>query len=259
MDFRARRALRPAAVAGKHAAMEPGEYARMDAVEAEMWWYRALHARLFDALAPVRGRVLDAGCGTGGFLALARLRRPDLALVGLEWDHWAARRAAAKSASPVARGSVAEMPFADASFDAVISTDVLCHEAVDPGPALAEMRRVLRPGGSLVLNMPAFMWLHSAHDVRVRNARRVSAPQLRAWLDDAGFLPRRVAYWNGLLLPLMLAQRKILARGHDSASDVAAFPPWLDASLHGVTALERALRLRLPAGGSVMALAIRQQ
>jgi hypothetical protein len=73
-------------------------------------------------------------------------------------------------------------------------------------------------------------------------------------LRDAGFVRVRAAYWNGLLLPLMILQRKLLARG-DAASDVAPFPPWLDAMLHGMTRLERGLPFALPVGGSVLAVA----
>jgi SAM-dependent methyltransferase len=65
--------------------MEAAEYARMDAVEDHMWWYRALRRRLMDALSGVRGKVLDAGCGTGGLLARLRAERPDLTLFGVEW------------------------------------------------------------------------------------------------------------------------------------------------------------------------------
>ena len=100
------------------------------------------------------------------------------------------RRAAAKSGAPVARGSVNALPFADASFDAAIAADVLCHRAVEPAPALAELRRVLRPGGRLVVNMPAYAWLLSAHDRQVHNARRCTARQLAAMLREAGFVPR---------------------------------------------------------------------
>jgi len=80
-------------------------------------------------------------------------------------------------------------------------------------------------------------------------------------LADAGFTAIEARYWNALLLPLMILQRKVLRSdaAHDS-SDVRPFPPWLDASLHGVTAAERALArlgLRYPAGGSILLVATR--
>jgi SAM-dependent methyltransferase len=138
-----------------------------------------------------------------------------------------------------------------------VAADVLCHEAVDPDAAVMELHRVLRPGGLLVVNMPAYGWLASAHDRRVHNARRHTAGQLAFLLRAAGFQAVRVRYWNTLLLPLMVIQRKILARG-DAASDVADFSPWLDATLHGMTELERRLGIPLPAGGSVLAVAERR-
>lgn len=225
----------------------------MDAAEERMWWYRALHARLADLLRNVTGRVLDAGCGTGGLLAsLAAL--PGITRFGLEYHAPAAVRAAAKSGAAVACGSIAELPFASASFDAAVSADVLCHAGVDPPAALAELARVLRPGGLLVLNMPAYAWLMSAHDSRVHNSRRVTASELRAWLRAAGYREVRAGYWNTLLLPLMVVQRKLLARGQ-AQSDVAAFPPWVDATFLAVTEIERRWHLDLPAGGSVLAVA----
>lgn len=236
--------------------MEPAEYTLMDEAEGRMWWYRALHQRLLDALTPVRGQILDAGCGTGGLLAVVKEQRPDLTRFGLEWDRTAASRARAKSGALVARGSVNTLPFAAAAFDAVVSADVLCHAAVDPGATLAELRRVLKPGGRLVLNLPSYQWLMSAHDRHVHNARRFTAHGAATLLREAGFGGIQTGYWNGLLLPLMIAQRKVMARG-DSVSDVAPFPPWLDATLLSITKIERRLPVSLPFGGSVLAIAER--
>jgi SAM-dependent methyltransferase len=232
----------------------------MDAVEDGMWWYRALHTRVLEALGRPRGRVLDAGCGTGGFLARLKATWPEAEATGLEYNPGAAARAQDKSAVSVANGSVLAMPFADASFQAVTSMDVLCHAAVEPATALAEMRRVLVPGGRLVLNLPAFQWLLSAHDHRVHNVRRFTASEAARMLTDAGFSAVTARYWNGLLLPLMVLQRKVMASTPEGRSDVTAFPPWQDRLLFSLTEVERQLarlRLSVPAGGSVLAIATR--
>jgi SAM-dependent methyltransferase len=234
--------------------MEPAEYALMDAAEDRMWWYRALHARLLGALKPTTGSILDAGCGTGGFLATVKTRRPDLRAIGIEYAGQAASRARAKAQTPVARGSVNALPFADNSFDAAVSADVLCHGAVDPAQALRELRRTLKPGGRLIVNMPAYMWMLSAHDRQVHNVLRQTAGESEAMLRRAGFGRIRARYWNSLLLPLMIVQRKVLATG-ETSSDVSPFPPWLDAILHATTDIERRLPFALPFGGSVLAIA----
>jgi len=231
--------------------MEPTEYSLMDAVESRMWWYRALHARLRGALEGCAGPILDAGCGTGGLLA-----QLGAGYFGLEYEPAAALRAAEKSGAMVAGGSVNMLPFRDGVFGGVVSADVLCHAGVAPAVALDEFFRVLRPGGRLVLNMPAYQWMLSAHDRRVHNVLRVTAGGLRRMLVEAGFSLVRVRYWNALLFPLMLAQRLLISRG-TASSDVAAFPPWQDALFYGITDLERRLSLAWPAGGSVLAIAER--
>lgn len=248
--------------AGQNPFMDAAEYDLMDAVEDRMWWYRAMHGHALRALAglPTAARILDAGCGTGGFLAKLRTAHPSAELFGLEYAEGAAFRAAAKAGAHVAAGTINALPFPDAQFDAVVSLDVLCHDAVQEQAALAEFRRVLRPGGLLVLNLPAHEWLRSAHDLRVHTARRYDRARAAMVLAEAGFAEAMPRHWNSLLLPLMVLQRKVLKRDEGDSSDVAPFPPWLDASLYSVCRLEAALLsagLRFPAGGSVLATATR--
>jgi hypothetical protein len=119
---------------------------------------------------------------------------------------------------------------------------------------------VLRPGATLVLNLPAYEWLRSAHDVRVHNARRFTRDGAARLLEAAGFTGITGRYWNTLLLPLMVLQRKVLSRRPDAPSDVTEFPPWIDATLHAVSQAERRiarLGMPMPAGGSVLMLATR--
>lgn len=247
--------------------VEAVEYDLMDAAEEAMWWYRAMHAQALAAFrAHARGGtaqslpVLDAGCGTGGFLRRAGAALPGTAMVGLEYNAHAAQRAAQKAGVRVATGSVNAMPYHDAQFGGIFSLDVLCHAGAEPAAMLAECRRVLAPGGVLVMNLPALPWLRSAHDARVFTVRRYTRASITAQLEAAGFTDVRARYWNALLLPLMILQRKVLAARADAPSDVTQFPPWLDACLYAATRLEAGLMrlgLRFPAGGSVIVSATR--
>jgi len=228
-----------------------------------MWWYRAAHARVLDALRDrpgAAGPLLDAGCGTGGLMRVLRAEMPEREAVGLDYLADAARRAAAKSGRAVTAGDANCLPFRDGSFGAAVSIDVICHAGVTPARALAELHRVLRPGATLVLNLPAYEWLRSAHDVRVHNARRFTKSGAAELLRAAGFTAITGRYWNALLLPLMALQRKVLSRRPDAPSDVTEFPPWIDATLHAVSRAERGiarLGVPMPGGGSVLMLATR--
>jgi SAM-dependent methyltransferase len=240
--------------------MEAIEYRKMAAVEDAMWWYRALRANLIALLGSAgraqRSLVLDAGCGTGGLLT--SLARAGIGAVGIELDEQAARLARDKSGCPIVVGSIAALPFADSCFDAVVSADVLCHGGVDEAASLAEMRRCLKPGGALLLNLPAYGWMLSEHDRRVANVRRYTTGALRRVLAAAGFGIVRATYWNTLLWPLMVVRRKLLPG--DGGSDVRPFPAPIDALFRWLTALETGwLRSgwRLPFGGSVLIKAVK--
>jgi SAM-dependent methyltransferase len=245
--------------------VERSEYERLAAAEEQMWWFRGLHDNLAAALAgataaPARS-VLDAGCGTGGLLLRLAQALPDATLIGIDIDAGAAAVAHHKSRRAVCVGSVAALPFADGRFDAILSADVLCHRGVDERATLADFRRCLKPGGALVLNLPAYPWLYSAHDAAVDNARRYGRVALHDLLAATGFTGIRSRYWNSFLFPLMVLRRKLWrGGGAGPRSDVALLPAAVERLFGAVTALEgRLLRAgrALPFGGSILAIAVR--
>jgi SAM-dependent methyltransferase len=182
-----------------------------------------------------------------------REARPELDLEGLDVDPGAAEIARRKSGLPVTVGTIDRMPYPSGSFSAIVSSDVLCHARVNQDSALAEFHRCLAPGGLLLLNLPAYEWLLSAHDRRVHTKRRYTARSAERVVRSAGFVKVSACYGNSLLLPLMVLHR-LIARGETAASDVRQFPAWQDALFFAAMDVDRRLRARgahLPFGGSV--------
>jgi SAM-dependent methyltransferase len=256
--------------------VDRAEYKKLREAEERMWWFRALHANLLAALrralpATAGGPVLDAGCGTGGFLAkllaaTGRANGHQTAIYGIDADEGACAAARAKTGAPcvVVAGSVNALPFADGSLAAIVSADVLCHRNVDEAAALWQFHRCLRPGGVLVLNLPAYPWLLSAHDAAVHNIRRYTRTDIAARLAGIGFAAVRTTHWNAIPFPLM-ALRRLLMRGDVPAaaapeSDVRLYPAPVEAAFRGAMAVERSvLRLgfSIPFGGSIIATAVK--
>ena len=241
--------------------MEPVEYDRMHAVEDRMWWYRAVHSNMLDALRrfppPAGTALLDAGCGTGGLLRHLAAQGNGRLQVGIDILERAAVMAREKSGSPVAVASADRLPFGDESLGTILSVDVICHRAVEPARALAEARRCLVTGGSLIINVPAYQWLASFHDRQVHNARRFERAGLKALLRAAGFARIRMTYWNSLLFPAMVLRRKVLAVRSEH-SDVEDFSGAADKVFGMIMAVERTglrLGMRYPFGGSLLAVA----
>ncbi len=241
--------------------MDPSEYQTIYTVEDRHWWYTGMRRITLALLEETYGGradldVLDAGSGTGGALGyLARFGR----VTGIDYSPLALDFCRARAHSRLAQGSVTALPFAPASFDLVTSFDVLYHRAVgDPGDALTEFRRVLRPGGRALLRLPAYDWLRGRHDAVIHTARRFTTSGLLDWLCEAGFAVERLTYANTLLFPLAAAKRLLepLLPGPPGHSDVTPNPVWFDAALSAVLGLEAAwLRRRdLPFGLSVVAL-----
>lgn len=248
--------------------MKAPEYELMRSVEDRHWWYAVLRSQVQHALAgrlPPGGRMMDAGCGTGGMLEFLKGQNCDLTVAGVDAAEEAVRHCHQRGLSTVQLGSVEALPYADADFDAVLSLDVLYHAGVVEKQALAEMGRVLRPGGLLVLNLPAFEGLRGSHDVAVSGARRYGASQVRKLLEHSSFAVEQIHYWNAWLFLPLLAWRQLsrikAERGAEGESDLRLSPRWVNSLLTGMGRLDAGLcrELRLPFGSSVFAVARKRE
>lgn len=249
--------------------MEREEYRRLFELEDHLWWFagmRAISLTLLDRFLgpPVRSssrelRILDAGCGTGGMLPhLGRYGR----VVGCDISAHALGFAQRRREGYLVRGSLLRLPFSPQSFDVVTSFDVIYHQAIpDDEQALAEMARVLRPRGTLLLRVPAHDRLRSGHDRAVHTRHRYSRKELHQKLRRAGLRPVFLTYANGLLFPVALVKRlgERLLPDTNEGSEVKPVSRSLNCLLTSVLRLEAlALRhVRLPIGLSVVAVAER--
>lgn len=244
--------------------MNPAEYETLFAVEDRHWRQAGMRALVFAALAglPRDAAILDAGCGTGGFLdaCVRSPRAPFPEALGCDRYPGALERCRRRGLRRLVRADLSALPFREGAFDAAISLDVLYHEWVrDPAQALRGLHRCLRPGGRLLLNLPAYPALFSAHDRAVLTARRFRRRETVRLLEAAGFEGIQARYWNTLLFPVIAAVRRWRRHDPGSQSDSALPPAWLNRALGGVLAAERGLgRLApLPFGLSIFAAARR--
>ena len=239
--------------------MEASEYRAMFAVEDTHFWYRALHGHvltLLEKFAPDAAEILDAGCGTGGFAA--RLTEAGKIVTALDLRDEALACCRERGLASLMQGSVNDLPFGGDSFDAVLSLDVWYHRAVDDEKAAREAARVVRPGGIVLVNLPACDWLRGQHDVVVHTARRYNKKSLRKLFTDAKLTPLYLTHWNTALFPLLAARRLASRRAAPSEkSDVAPVPEWQNAALFRLLEAERRVFLKspLPYGLSLLGVA----
>jgi SAM-dependent methyltransferase len=244
--------------------MRLSEYDLMYQIEEHLWWYRGMQAitrAILDRHYPSPGglRILDAGCGTGG--ALSYLSRYGQ-VTGVDLVPHALRLAARRAPARLACASVAALPLPPATFDLVTSLDVLVLLPPEAeAAALAEMARVLAPGGRAFVRVAANDWLRGAHDRAWHVVHRYAAGELRARLEQAGLCVEYLSYANMWLFPVAVVKR-LAERVWPpfNQSDLAISYGRLDGLLGAVLSSEARWlgRRGLPFGLSLIALARKQ-
>jgi SAM-dependent methyltransferase len=236
-------------------------YSQLAESEDRHWWYagvRSIAGALLGERLRRGGSLLDAGCGTGGYLRWARELGTFDRLAGV--DVSAEAVAAAKRLAPEAElqvGSVRELPFPDDSFDLVLLNDVIQHVHEDElDAALAELRRVLRPAGAMLVRTNGALRPRRAR----ADWRTYSAASLRDDLARAGFAVERLTHANMLLSTWPISRgrspRPPTADRHGLPLPGGGLKAHVGAAVLGLEAryLQRS-RSRLPYGHTLFAVA----
>jgi SAM-dependent methyltransferase len=200
--------------------MEPSEYHNIARLEESHWWYagmRHISRSLIRGLnLPSSAKILDAGCGVGGGLKWLKQFGET---IGIDL-HPLAIQYSAKNSHRIARASVQSIPFADNSFDLVTSFEVLYHLSVtDDQQAFNEFERVTRPGGYIVIRVPAHDWLRGAHDRQVHTRHRYEPNELRKKIRMANLRLTRLTY-VGMSFWFLAVISRLLENKDETHSDV---------------------------------------
>ena len=236
--------------------MERHEYSRISTNEESHFWYKANREFSIDLLEnhchlSGTNHILDAGCGVGGTtVALKKYGH----VTGIDIHPLAIKFSGKYTIDRLIKADVNKLPFKRDSFDLVTSFDVLYHKDVDPTKAMAEMYRVLKPGGWVLIRFPAFEFLRGGHDLVVQTGRRFTASQLAKLIRTVGFKINYLSYFNLVLFLPSLIWRNTKSK---SSSDVIKLWPPLNFLLYIMLKIESkfALNINLPFGTSVYCLA----
>ena len=240
--------------------MEPKEYEIMYRAEESHWWYRGMSAiteRMMETyFSPgALPHILDAGCGTGGgILFLSRYGT----VTGVDISSDAVRFCSERGCKKVVKGSVMALPFLSETFDLVTSFDILYFEKIDDRVALREASRVLRPGGKMIVRVPAFNWLRGTHDIKVSTRHRYTLRELAGKMAQSGFEIELINYANTILFPAAALKRLLEKwmppqRDSDITLEMGIFSKILNLCL--LVESRVITKWRFPFGLSVIALA----
>lgn len=248
--------------------MNPAEFANIANSEEHFWWYRGMREIMFRMLDPLAReqkieRVLEAGCGTGHFSKVLGERYGwtlfpmDLGREGLDF-------ARGYGLGRLTQADIQALPYRDASFDALMSMDVIVHlpRGAEDTP-MREAARVVRPGGLIAIRVSALDILRSRHSIFAHERQRFTRGRLIELASRHGIRTLRCTYANSLLMPVAFTKFRLWEPlfSAEPASGVTPVTPWLDRLLGIPLALESrwiGAGFGFPAGQSLILIGRRE-
>lgn len=246
--------------------MKHVEYQVMREIEDDFWWYAGMRSAVAAQIdrhilggVPARSsiplRILDAGSGTGKNLDFLSTYGPTY---GVEFATEAIRLGKNRGQLNQTQGSVSALPFRDGVFDLLTSFEVIYHRGVpDDVEAMREFVRVVRPGGHILVRLPAYDWLRGSHDLAVHTRHRYTLTEVRTLFKKVGLHVVHSTYLNSSLFPIAASKRALEAiRPTSGESDLKPVAKPLNDLFRTAVALEGAAasRISLPFGLTVLAL-----
>ena len=241
--------------------MNPEAFVEMAATESTHWWFcarRKILDRIIGTMKlPHEARVLEVGSGTGGNLLMLSHHGQ---VSAVEMDEYARRISSEKTHGrfDIRAGNCPDnIPFPGEQFDLICMFDVLEHIEEDVNTLVA-LRKHLALNGRMLITVPAYPWLWSAHDVFLHHKRRYTARNLHGILKQSGLRIDRLTYFNTLLLPLAALSRlkdRITPGKKSSGTEIP--PSFINAILKAIFASERHMlsSFDFPAGVSLLGIA----
>jgi SAM-dependent methyltransferase len=239
--------------------MERVIYDRMAELDELHWWYRARREVLAALIErtiklPKKARILEVGCGTGhNIQMLERFGNVD----GIEIDPEARAFAEKRLGRKIATAPLPEMPgIKRGHYDLVAALDVVEH-IDDDHAAIAGLASCIKPGGKLLVTVPAHQWMWSAHDELNHHKRRYSKRGLRQLIEASPLQLDAIGYFNSFLFPLAVGARLVAKATGRGGGDDSLPPKPVNYAFERAFAAERRLigRVPLPPGLSLFAVA----